>query len=180
MPTVRNGFTLIELMIAVSIMAILGVVSFISVGTFRQDQDLQTTAENLQGFIRVAQSNATANIICGDSSGANWYIEFQDADTVNLKCSTDPSKDVATLPVLKKFDHKSNITTSAITTSPNCFPTRIKFAPLYGLVSFETDSINCFSSSISNLLITLINTSTKAQKGVNIDKGGSVNVQDVQ
>lgn len=183
MPITRNGFTLIELMIAVSIIALISVAAFVNVGAFRKDQELQSATNDLQAFIRVAQANATSNTTCPSTCPANdictspsWFVEFKDPDTVYLKCLKEDN-----IPPVKAFYHNTNIQISKIDNSSSCFPTNIKFTPLYGTITFEPGGGNlCSIISKTSIPVVLYNTNGQSTTAINtvvIDKGGSVYVQ---
>lgn len=168
MPKLSAGFTLVELMVVISIMAILTVVAYINVGSFRQDQELVTMTADLQNFIRLAQTNATTNLQCEGSPGADWIVEFKkEFSVIALKCSLSET-DIKIMP------HKDNIIIKSIQDSENCFPTRIRFSPLFGMVAFETDSLGCFNSDIQTLSLEIFNETNMTSKTIVINKGGSI------
>src|SRR3989344_1147916 len=149
----NRGFTLVELLVVIAISTVAGVVAFINIGSFRNDQDLQTGAQNLIGFIRTAQANASSNVKCGTEGGAAWFVEVVNSTTVDLKCQTSTQ----TLKI-NSLQQKPNIQISSISGSTSCFPTTIRFSSLSGNVNFETSAIGCFSSDMQSIPLTVQNT----------------------
>lgn len=170
MPTSAHSskaFTLIELMIVVSIMALMGVFALVNIGSFRKDQELQSQATDLQNFLRLAQANATENVKCNGVAGMSWAVQFQNSKHINLICLNQSTP----------FSLHSSITTDKISGSSDCqFPVTIEYAPLYGTVSFiQSQGDSCVNVNTQALSVTLSNGS--GCKIVTISKGGSVDVQ---
>jgi type IV fimbrial biogenesis protein FimT len=84
-----GGFTLIELMVTIAIVALLMLAAVPSLGTWRADASIRNTAEDLLGAVRLAQSTAissnrttvlalTRAAPTWDAepadNGSNWYV----------------------------------------------------------------------------------------------------------
>src|SRR3989344_421618 len=175
-----SAFTLIELLVVIAILSVIGVMSFANYGNLKKDQDLKAAASNLQSFIRLAQSNSTARLKCGDDttgSGANWIVEFKiDKISVELKCQIPA--DPLTAPIsIQTLIFNQSITVDTITGDLGCsagFPVTVAYSPLHGGVSFTDQGVpNCNNSS--KLSINL-----KDDEGnmrfVVANKGGSVEI----
>lgn len=169
------GYTLVELLVVMSILSIIGIVSFINLGTFREDKLLDSNLNSLQSLIRTAQSNSNSSVNCDSSAGSTWSIEFTDNKTINLKCQASQS-----LPVLKStVTLETGVTLLSITSSggtcSSSFPTNpltVKFLPLGTGVSFSDPTVSCIGTSNS---ITVTLSSKSGVRTVNINKGGSIN-----
>lgn len=181
-PQQSEGFTLVELLVAISIATVLGVVAFINIGSFRNDQDMQSTSQSLVQFFRLAQTNATSNVNCNGKTGATWIVEFMDVDTVNLKC------DIAGSQVLiSTLNHKPNMQFIIKDGQNDCLGSYVNFAPLTGDISFYLNTTNtgCVATKCPNnvneqsFCVSLTNTaqSNPSFKNVIINKGGSVYAQ---
>ena len=175
----KSGFTLVELLVVISIMALMSMTALINFKNFRSDAAIKVAASDLQSLIRIAQSNATSRINCGSNPGAIWMIESRDSKTFDLKCYiSDPTRAITKKTVL----FANPVELVAISGTGVCtIPFRVKFAPLYGTITFKeanTNEDSCFSDS-SDLSMTLEDTKTHAQKIINVNKGGVVNVKDV-
>lgn len=163
----ERGFTLIELMVAVSIMALMSVFALVNIGSFRKDVELQSQATDLQNFLRLAQANATENVKCNSVAGMSWAIQFQDSRHINLVCLNQ------SVP----FNLHSSIVIDRVAGSTNCqFPVTIEYMPLYGTVNFiQSQADSCINIGTQALSITLSNNS--GCKVITVSKGGSINVQ---
>ena len=108
MPTKKNlgytphrngaGYTLVELLVVISILAVLGVFVIVNFKNFAQDQVINKSIGQMQSVLRLAQSNATSgafcligcpnpNLACGD-----WWAEFSAGGSqINLFCAKSTS-----------------------------------------------------------------------------------------
>jgi len=176
-----KGFTLVEILVVIAIMTIIGVLAYANFSNLKSDRDLKSAASDVQSFLRLAQSNSTARVRCGEDttgSGANWLVEFRtNKINADLKCqiASFPPPD----PTLHKTLTISNgITIDSIIGDSSCvagFPVILTFAPLYGDVSFSDTGVpNCNTSS--KLTINLKDPKDNL-RSVIISKGGSVDIQ---
>lgn len=169
-----KGFTLVELLVVVAIMALIGIVTLANYKSFGEDQILKQGILDIQSRFRNAQASSTSNYKCGSEFSAVWQVEFTSTTNINLKCK-EPSGSVITkyTPPLDPnlvINSISGIGAGCTISSPpfsSPFPT-VNFAPLTGLISFG--EANCTS-----LTITLRNTKTSATKSLTIEKGGKIN-----
>lgn len=163
------GFTLIELVIAISIMAIIGVITFANYKSFGEDQNLKNTVLDIQSLFRTAQTSATTNAKCNTQFGATWQVEFSNRSTINLKCQNPPAS-----PSLRKtLALGANIEIQPPSgvpslSCPTALPFTISFVPINGKISLGSDT-RC-----SQLTITLKNTKTVSTKSFIIEKGGRI------
>ena len=77
----RKGFTLVELLVVITIIVITGVIALPRLGEFRDNQDLESGAEKILSAIKQTQSNATSGSSCGDQfnptrKAVDWRIRF--------------------------------------------------------------------------------------------------------
>lgn len=78
-----KGFTLIEVLIAVSIIALIAAVSIPGFRNFNQGQELESLKSKLYNDLRLAQSKANANVVCPGAPTAvaslqsTWIVEVQ-------------------------------------------------------------------------------------------------------
>jgi prepilin-type N-terminal cleavage/methylation domain-containing protein len=88
------GFTLIELMIAISIIAILGALGIVGFSNFNKAQVLQTSAKEVIAMLNLAKSRAQSQIkplaFCsgGSLSGYKVIISNLKKYSLYLSCST--------------------------------------------------------------------------------------------
>lgn len=174
----KNAFTLIELLIVMAIMGFLGMGILLQQNLSKEDLDLKLKAADLQSFIRVAQTNATARVLCNSIGGAYWLIRPISIKTVELRCYTTDS---ATAYLEKTYTFSDNIEMVSIMGSSGCNSNftaqtvQVKFTPLSAKPAFES-AVACVPQS-PYLDIKIRNTKTLNETTVTLDKGGTVDVK---
>lgn len=172
-----RGFTLIELMVVIAITAILGIVAFVNFKDFAQNQVLNKAVGQIQTYLRLAQANATAGVLCSGQGGASWSVKFVDDTTLKLTCGSTGIDQ-------KNLDLDENARIDSIKCSPassECpqtgfnAPLTVNFAPLDGKINFSAGD-SCINTA-STLLITLKNLKNNSYKCFTISKGGAIDVQ---
>lgn len=182
------GFTLIELMVVISILALLAVGFFVNFKSFGEEAALKNAASDMQSALRLAQSNATAGVKCGSSGGSSWYIQFSDRSTFNLRCSTQGSSDPPIrkwsipLPIyISEIDgiRPSPCISSFISSGTIALGINVDFSYSSGKATFiDGDSTkDCLGKSTSIVIKLKKSSDDSALKTVTLDKGGSVDVQ---
>ena len=99
-----SGFTLIELMVTITLIAVLMLLAIPAFGTWSADARLRSTAESLQNALRMAQLTAVARSrstvfaltnatpaanAAPVANGRNWYIEALPLDDEDEDKATD-------------------------------------------------------------------------------------------
>lgn len=85
-----KGYTLVELLVVITIMSLLSVTSFVYWKSLSSDRVLLKAIDNIQTLFRTAQSNATSGFSCAGVGGATtWSIRFNLANKnkVDLLCN---------------------------------------------------------------------------------------------
>ncbi len=181
------GFTLIELMVVISILAILAVSFFVNFKSFGEDAALKNAASDIQSALRLAQSNALSGVKCGNEGGVPWSIQFRDRSTFNLICSISGSLDPSIirrwsipLPIYisEIYAVRPNACTSSFTPSGTISSTiTINFSYSEGKATFIDTAKDCLGKSTGLVIKLKNNNNDAALKTVTLDKGGSVDVQ---
>lgn len=171
----RLGFTLVELLIVISIMAILGVVSYVNFKDFAQDQVINKAIGQIQTTLRLAQANATSSVICpGLENAADWSVNIK-TDGINVDLICGPSNSVIQTTVLENVEVDPIEGSACSPGSTHSLPLAITYSKLSGLVKID-GSDNCIDGS-STVKVTVRNMRTDNTKTFTISKGGAINVQ---
>lgn len=158
-----HGFTLVEILVVVAIMAVVGIFTLSNYAAFGEDQNLKNGLLDIQSQLRAAQSNATANFKCNTEYSSAWQVEFADTKIINLKC-----KESVNAFLKKQVTLKSNISQAVTGTGSNCSePPTINFTPLSG--KMDLGNVSCIS-----FRIVLTNSKTGSTKSLVIEQGGRI------
>jgi|SRR3989344_6237506 len=195
------GFTLIELLVSIAVIAVLSTVGFIEYRTFSANQILNSSVNDVQSFLRVAQSNATAAVTLTNGGTnypcKNWVARFSridGKDTLDLICEEaveanyqDHLKANSTLIL------PTNITISAVDNSctdsdpppalPLSFPTdslSVAFRALYGkpsIIMARNTASECISKTYMTVTIQYSQGTTTISKDITISRGGRIDAE---
>ncbi len=175
-----KGYTLVKLLVVMTILSIIGLTSFINLGNFREDKLLDVSWTNLQSLIRAAQSNASTGVFCSGVGGATWSIEFKDNKTINLNCQAASQQNAINVSTNSLG---GNVQVQSISGNSGCsgaFPTTVNFLPVSKGITF-TDLINTCIAPSQSLTVSLSKAGVQcidnpsACRTVTINKGGSIN-----
>lgn len=183
-----RGFTLIELLVVISIISIMSVVAFVNFKDFTQDQILNKAVGQVQTYLRLAQANATAGVVCNNLGGADWRINLKPSRTeVDLECSTDNFQNTQTVKTLTLENIRVDSVKGSACTSSSSPPLYITYAKLSGSIKIigndPTGCINLSSTVLVNLKRTIgevcsgLNSPNSCFKNFTISKGGAIDAQ---
>ncbi len=127
----NSGFTLIEILVAITVILLLISFGFAGYASFNQRQTLISSGQTLKNFIRDAQSRAYNNEIdctpgicdCTTDSDKNltgWYVDITNK-SIYGKCGNNPNF------FEKPFNLSNNITIEAYLTPVPTQPVRILY-----------------------------------------------------
>lgn len=201
MKKTAHGFTLVEILVVITIMAFIGAFSLANFRSFGEDQKLKNAALDVQSLIRTAQINTTSSTIC-DTSGSTlsndpncittnsavWRVCFRDGKIIELQCK----KPADSSPAIKKTLDLNSISpdisigfasgkvskvsqgigANVVITNP-C-PTNLGFP-----ISFTSPDgkIVFGDASCTGIQMILTNSKTGSTKDLIIEQGGRVYVQ---
>ncbi len=74
--TAQVGYSLVELLVVLTIMAMISIGAFFSLRTLREDQGLKGVVANLQNKIRFVQANASSYVNCNDNVVSFWEVRI--------------------------------------------------------------------------------------------------------
>lgn len=163
------GYTLVELLVVISIVALVSVLVFVNSKEFTQDQLLIKASDQLQSALRLAQTNAQTGTVCGTQEGSIWLISLT-SDSFYLEHDSGDCD---------KTYQLEGVTISKITASDcggsSLTSLSIKYQPLAGNAVFQ-NADSCVASS-RNVEIILKNAKNNKEKKVKVSKGGTIDVE---
>lgn len=183
----KNGFTLVEILVVLAIMGIVGMMSYLNIGTFREDANLKSVASDLQSYLRLAQSNAQTGVKCGSRGGLSWSLLIKDRTTIQLRCQTQAAddspvrewtlKNPSQIDAIEGVLQSTNCASSFTATFVN--PITITFSYLNGDVAFsDSDATKTCLSNSSAMRIKVRKNAESLDnlRTVTVNKGGSIDV----
>lgn len=135
----KDGFTLIELVIVITLIAIVGVVVVISVSGGRDQRELQATTVQIGSLLREMQSKAMAQ-----ASSSSWGVRFENA-TATTPFFASFVGDYSTSTRSGYYILPRSLSFSADTVSPGDY-VEVSFSQLSGSAS-SSKSINIYLKS---------------------------------
>lgn len=182
------GYTLIELLIVLSIISLLTIVGFVNFKDFATDQVIIKAAGQVQTMLRLANRNASSSVKCTKTDpAASWLLTFaSDKKTLSLGC-IGIHAGILTTTSIKDLTLDSNVEIKQIITDPACveaaypsYPATLVYSAPLGQIDFviakDVTNIECHPQA-STMTVTLENTKTSATKNIIISKGGEINVK---
>lgn len=181
-----RGFTLLELLVVISIMAILTIIAVPSFNEYSRNQKLNDAASQLQSILRQTQNNAQTGTVCKIGSNiytaSSWKITFNANNySVSPVCVEAPASPT---PIPQQYSLPSGIIISNVlqTDIPvpcGSIPSSIEYKNLSSEVSFNLGA-GCTPGINALVEITLCLTDSATcpagapTKIVRVEKGGGI------
>ncbi len=163
---INSGFTLIEILISITIIAILTAVSIPNLRRFNQGEALDTATSDLTRVLRLSQSSAMTGIKCSSSQSKNWSVSLNPTTKtyqLTAACEGTPTEETNLTDTLPQ-----DITVS----TPSC-ATLSKIVFTSNSVAFFCDGVSLATQTMS---ITLTNRFSQI-KTISVSTGGSISEQ---
>lgn len=172
------GYTLIELLIVISIIAVLSSVGFINYNKISADQVSVKAKGQIQSLLRLAQSNASSSTLCNGQGATFWYLDFSNNNIdIYLRCDT-----ASAVPAYsRKYSLEGGAQIESIKGSSQCGETPItsvKYAASTGAFSFSASGVSpaCLSSDSLTFTIKNSKNSGTVSQSFKMSRGGAINV----
>lgn len=165
----KRGFTLVELLVVITIMGLVGVYILSNYNSFGEDQKLKHAALDVQSLLRQAQSNATSKLKCQGQDVLDWRVIFTSTASLDLKCQNSAGISSSLKPLTFPVNISIDSLTSGVNTCTSNQPEAV-FVPLYGTAKL----INCGMGAALNMTIILKNSKTNNTKTIVIEQGGRI------
>lgn len=173
----NKGFSLVELLVVISITATLTGLVVPKFGQFRFNQELSDETTKLQSALRSAQLNAINGIKCdsNDLPATSWSLTFNNART-SYTVAPECQGGAQSLPSKIYRIENDSVEIDPIGSDSNCSEiiTKISFENISAKVSFNL-STGC-ERKASKVMIGLISQRAGSVRLVEINKGGSVEI----
>lgn len=164
-----RGFTLIEILISISILALIAAISLPNIRKFGEDELIKAAASNLTQFLRKAQANAQTGVKCPNGEiSQSWVVDFVPASVkADLLCMyIDDALSSITQSSLKFNDVSFDIFC-------NLNPATDKKLTLTS-ISVGESKITSACASGEVFTITLTSLRTAQTKSIKVDSGGVI------
>ena len=181
----RKGFTLLELIIVMGILAALSVVAIPQISHYNNDQSLQSAAADLQQSLRTAQSNALNGVVCSDNpsnlASSQWSLVLSDTSYTAQATCTAPTPSPWPVAASSTKNLPADVQISGIwidnTACGSVFGKGISFSNISGNVNFNVTPDCEVISSTQKMRIGLVLKDDPNKKiYVVIERGGSIYV----
>lgn len=165
----RKGFTLIEVLISVAIIAALGALTIPNFIRFNEEQILKNETLSLLQGLRQMQANAQSRVKCQNTFAINWQLILSN-NGYQYQSTCDGSP-----PTLESPRPKASFPANISLNSVKCNTDFVSTRPV--IISFSKTATTSADCPNGKIIIELID--TKLPTGSNIstitvDKGGSI------
>lgn len=169
-----KGFTLVEILVAISILAVISVVAVPNLRNFSSTQDLDHTAINIESVLKTAQSSANSGVKCpADETSEYWKVKLTKTTySLIAKCQTLGERVLSQGLISPSQSDPGESFESSIDVCPNVGGDII-FTP--NKVSYQCSGNSL--SFIADIKIVLQNSSGSLTKSIRINKGGSIKIE---
>lgn len=166
MPLNASGFTLVEILVSVAIIAMISILAIPNFKAFNESQSLNNATQDLVSTLRSAQANAQLGALCPSGrASSSWSVYFANSTSgYQLQAScVNPSPPPATTTEIRST---TQLPQSISLSSPDCgaFPINISF-------TLNNPSIAC------SIVVTDHNIGSNNAQTIVINQGGAINVQ---
>lgn len=177
MPKKNSGFTLIEILITISIILLIAAVAVPNLKRFTSGQQLDEAASNLVQVLRLAQSSAYSSVRCSNEQpSSSWTVNFYSGEyNLVVSCGSEGNlttwKKIGNIPYYPKKPEQVRVSGNSCLAAGDL---SITFA-----TSSELTGICSSGNSTTPYEIILKNIQTGEREKVKIEAGGIISQEKV-
>lgn len=169
-----RGFSLVEVLVSLGIIALLGAVAVPNLRNFSNSQEIEATAAQVANILRTAQSSAISRIKCPNGDTSETYVVRLTSNNYSLIARCDLSGDQ--IVSIYPYSPQSSDNKTTFSGSIDVCPSQTTD------VIFSTSQISylCFGGTTTqtgDIRLTLRNASNSLSKVVKIETGGVIKVE---
>lgn len=170
------GYTLIELLIVISIIALMSIMGFVAFKNFASNQILVKAKGQIQSLLKLAQSNATSSTLCGTQGATSWSLKFNtisNSTSIELRC--DPGNFLPR-PAYALENAKIDQIKGTGCAAALSFPVTFNYKVGVGTLTIDPPETCLSNASSIDIKLSNINNSSMTDT-LKMSKGGAVDVQ---
>lgn len=171
-----KGFTLVEILVAITILSVAAVVAIPNLKKFNEDQELNNTSSDIIRVLRQAQSGMASSIICKEqTSSDSWKVSIVSSDASQLSytlyCNYKDASggDASIIVYTKQVPGITLDFTKSSCDTPGSIEIKYSKNKAVFLCSSTESPREIFDISLKK---------SSKHKTVSIDKGGSISLKD--
>lgn len=169
----KKGFSLIEILVAISIIVLLGIIAIPNLKQFSKDQEIDSVAVQVLNALKTAQSQAASRIKCpnGESS-LNWKISLAAQNYSLIATCESITQTIFTNPYSPASPATSDTYSGSVDVCSIPPPVEIIFSG--NQISYLCNG--SATTNTGNILLTITG-SSGATKTVKIESGGVIKIE---
>lgn len=179
----KAGFTLVELLVVITILAGLVAATLPRLGEFQKTESLKNSALGLQSAFRLAQANASSGVKCNASEGSSkWSVQFiKSADgtfsyLVSATCSSGAAGESKSSPLPAGVTIKEIGLDGCLIPQAAVDGVKVSFAALSAKADLKNSSQCPATLNPAKMVITLQLLDQSGEVKLVVEKGGAVYV----
>lgn len=170
----KHGFTLIEILVVVSLLSIAAVMVVPNLRKFNEDQELESSANSLKEALRIAQSSSISGIKCSSLPSSNWRVSLlQNQFNISALCKDPTTLDLPSPEPRSTTSFPSGVAISADNCQPSTGSVNADVIFTKGIPEFFCTGTPQ-GLAAGPFIITLTSSKTGQNRQVTVNNGGII------